>query len=519
MQGLTFEVEERVAPSAPERTDVACFVGYVRRRPDAPVSAALARFLFEAGWTQPPLSRVDPLDPLDPLEDVPLPFETFDAFARHFAWEARTTDDADGATYLGAAIRSFFAQGGRKCYVVRVDDPLSPAASRTARLAALAPLLPTGTTPVDRTTWRGAAHLHGLDDVSFLALPDVPELIAVDPEPLPLPHPPPPSQPQFVECAVEPDAGAPTWHTPERTAPRCDLLGYEQWGTFVRRVSDLLGGGPEHRGGGHLREVHFVAALPRPSLELSVELPGGKKVAAEQDLGRYLQINNIFSRFQSAFVQLAYPWAHTTGSEGLPETLEPMDGVVVGTLARNALLRGTFRSAVGQLVAEVLEVKPIPTRVDQALNGPGAPLRGLVERVSLVGPTPNGTRLLSDVTSSKQEAHRVAPASRLMTVVLRAARHAGLEHAFDPSNPDTWSALTRTLEEVLERLLDNGALRGTRQEAFDVRCDRTTMTQDDLDNGRLIARIEVQPAAALERLRVVLAVAQDGVAVTQGAGA
>src|SRR6476659_26574 len=152
MQGLTFEVEERVAPSAPERADVACFVGYVRRRPDAPVTAAVQRFLFEAGWTQGPAARVDPLDPQDPLLDVPVPVETFDAFARLFAWEARSTDEADGATYLGAAVRSFFAQGGRKCYVVAVGDPVAADAPQAARLAALTPLLPVGTTPVERAT-------------------------------------------------------------------------------------------------------------------------------------------------------------------------------------------------------------------------------------------------------------------------------------------------------------------------------------------------------------------------------
>src|SRR6185295_4221733 len=204
MQGLTFEVEERVAPSAPERADVACFVGYARRRPDAPVSAAVSRFLNDAGWTQPPHRRVDPLDP-----EVPLPFESFEAFARHFAWEARSDEAADGATYLGAAVRSFFAQGGRKCYVVVVGEPLPVDASRSARAAALEPLLPVGVAAVDRLTWKGAAHLYGLDDVSFLALPDLPELTGVDAEPLPMPHPPPPSDPQFVECATEADPDEP----------------------------------------------------------------------------------------------------------------------------------------------------------------------------------------------------------------------------------------------------------------------------------------------------------------------
>ena len=39
-----------------------------------------------------------------------------------------------------------------------------------------------------------------------------------------------------------------------------------------------------------------------------------------------------------------------------------------------------------------------------------------------------------------------------------------------------------------------GALLGTKpEEAFFVRCDRTTMTQNDLDNGRLICLIGVAP--------------------------
>ncbi|HVE82537.1 MAG TPA: phage tail sheath protein [Myxococcales bacterium] len=515
MQGLTFEVEERVAPSAPERADVACFVGYVRRRPDAPASPAIQRFLFEAGWTRAPLDRVDPEDPLDPLVDVPLPFESFDAFDRHFAWEQRSSVEEDGASYLGTSVRSFFAQGGRKCYVVRLGDPPAVDASRAARAAAIPPLLPAAATAVERSTWSGAAHLFGLDDVSFLAFPDLPELTSVDAEPLPLPHPPPPSDPIFVECADEPDAGQPQWHQPERTAPRSDLAGYQAWGTFLRRVRDLI-----RQSRGHLREVHLVAALPRPALDLQVELPGGKRVAAEHDLGRYLQQNGVLAQFESAFVQLAYPWGRTSGSDGLPEQVEPLDGVLVGTLARNALMRGTFRSSVGLALAEVLEVRPVPTRLDQALNGPGVTPRGLVERVSLIGPTPRGMRVLSDVTTSPQEAHRMAPASRLMAVVLRAARHAGLEQAFEPSSPATWKALRRRLERLLTRLYEAGALRGaSAAEAFEVRCDRTTMTQDDLDNGRLIATIVLDPAAALERLQVMLAVAENGVAVAQGGGA
>ena len=45
----------------------------------------------------------------------------------------------------------------------------------------------------------------------------------------------------------------------------------------------------------------------------------------------------------------------------------------------------------------------------------------------------------------------------------------------------------------------NGALEGTSpEEAFFVRCDRTTMTQTDIDNGRLIVAIGVAPVKPAE---------------------
>jgi hypothetical protein len=516
MQGLTFEVADRVAPSAPERADVACFVGLGRRRPGAVLPAAQRSAVLDAGWGREPLQRVNVDDPSDPLLDVPLPFESYQAFAGLF--------DA-AATYLGAAVRSFFAQGGRKCHVVVVRDVPPDGATRAQRLAALtwtpesAGLLPAPgeASANDRTTWHGAAHLYGLEDVSFLTLPDVPALVAVDPEPLPAVRLPPPSDPRFLECAEEAPEDENTWQPPPRTAPRCDEAGYEQWGDFLRRVADLL-----RQGGGHMREIHLVAAIPRPVPALDVgALPAlpvdPRRIAAEEDMGRFLQQQGIFQRFESAFVQLAWPWARTAGSGGLAEGLEPLDGALAGTLARNALQRGTFRSADGLTVADITEVVPIPSRRDRALTLPGAPLRGLVERASLIGPTPRGLRVLSDVTSSPFEAHRQAPSSRVIAVLLRAARHAGLEHTFQPSGPATWQAVRRRMERLLLELFDAGALAGdTPEAAFTVRCDRTTMTQDDVDAGRVIATVEVQPAAALERIRVVLSLAEGGLAVEQG---
>ena len=59
--------------------------------------------------------------------------------------------------------------------------------------------------------------------------------------------------------------------------------------------------------------------------------------------------------------------------------------------------------------------------------------------------------------------------------------------------------IRQTVEDFLLVLWRDGALLGDKpEEAFFVRCDRTTMTQNDLDNGRLICLIGVAPTKPAE---------------------
>ena len=70
---------------------------------------------------------------------------------------------------------------------------------------------------------------------------------------------------------------------------------------------------------------------------------------------------------------------------------------------------------------------------------------------------------------------------------------------FEPNSEPTWIAIRSSVTNFLRTVWRNGALMGTTQdEAFFVRCDRTTMTQDDFDNGRLICLIGVAPVKPAE---------------------
>jgi hypothetical protein len=70
---------------------------------------------------------------------------------------------------------------------------------------------------------------------------------------------------------------------------------------------------------------------------------------------------------------------------------------------------------------------------------------------------------------------------------------------FEPNDEATWARVRQSISNFLDRVWRTGALMGTTAEqVFFVRCDRTTMTQDDIENGRLICHIGVAPVKPAE---------------------
>ena len=62
-----------------------------------------------------------------------------------------------------------------------------------------------------------------------------------------------------------------------------------------------------------------------------------------------------------------------------------------------------------------------------------------------------------------------------------------------------WARVADTVRQFLRARWRAGAFRGrTEEEAFFVRCDRTTMTEDDILNGRMIVEIGVAPLRPAE---------------------
>lgn len=503
--------------------DIACFVGFAAAR-GGPLSAAHVAWLRRAGWARE--LRSDGALPTRPL---PLPFESWESFTQRFEPMVRDAQGRRWLAPLAGAVLDFFRQGGLRCYVLAVGAPpgalpgfasaprlldlLIPGAGAAVN-AALSSAAPDVTaeswagdlpSPHDRATWRGLSHLLGLTDAALLCLPDLPYLLGAPPV-APPPEPPPEIiTPQFVECAPPDEPQDPSVLPRPPEAPRADAIARRVWREAVQTAAALT------------RQL-------RPDVQLVVALPLFERGSrAEADPLDALDREDLLSRLRdggagSAHVQVAWPWLRGDTSAQRMGGLTPPDGLLAGLLAQNALTNGTFLSAFDAQPLGVRGLEPVLDRraltAERALGGAGRPVR-LAERVCLFGATPQGIRLLSDVTTSADPSWHQGGVSRLMGVVHREARRAGESVIFEPSGPVTWRNLTRAVEAALEGVSLAGGLDGPG--AWSVRCDRTTMSQQDLDLGRMVCRIEVQPAPTLERITVVLDVLNGGVrAVAEG---
>ena len=63
---------------------------------------------------------------------------------------------------------------------------------------------------------------------------------------------------------------------------------------------------------------------------------------------------------------------------------------------------------------------------------------------------------------------------------------------FEPNDEALWIRVKQVTEDFLVNEWRSGALLGDKvEQAFFVKCDRTTMTQSDLDQGRLVCLVGV----------------------------
>lgn len=505
LSGITFELRTPTAPSTTARADVAAFVGLLTLRAGRLPADVLSAWRDAGFGDQLAPNSTDP--DARPTRPLPIAVENVAAFDALFDGWVRTDTGLAWEAYTAGAVRDFFRQGGRRAWIIAVGEPAAPSgAADSGALAAIVPALASFSAS-ERDTWHGLGHLLGLPEVATACVPDWPMLVGA---PL-LPEPPLPGEAvgsaEFAECS-EPDPRPPLGLA--HRAPLAPRLGDSHFDTWQSSVRAALA---------------FIARY-RPDVQLVASLPlweAGHAAVADPLSGGLANRLRPYADggLGSARLQLAYPWLSTDASRDRPGELAPPDGVFAGLIARSVLEAGAFRPLTGLVPEGVSALVPAlsPRAVRVPRPAPGGAELSLMQRVSMISALPRGYRVISDVTTSSDPAWRQAGVNRLMGLLRRAYQRIGESFMFEPSGPQTWRRLRRRTLAFLEALRAEGAF-ADGPAPYDVRCDRTTMTQSDIDDGRMIARVEVTPAQTIERIAVVLAIGgASGVSVRDGRAA
>ncbi len=210
----------------------------------------------------------------------------------------------------------------------------------------------------------------------------------------------------------------------------------------------------------------------------------------------------------SSFAAYYYPWLTVANPTNGQPVAVPPSGYVAGIYAQNDANRGVWHAPAGLPIEGILGLDQVVTEQQQAVLNPlGVDvLRNFPAQGDLVW----GAR-----TTSQDPQWRYISVRRLMIFIEQSISQGTRWVIFEPNGPATWAQVRNSVANFLKGLWQQGALQGTTPEqAYFVRCDQTTMTQNDLDNGRLVIVIGlaiVQPAEF-----VVLQIGQE--TTCQGAG-
>jgi len=198
------------------------------------------------------------------------------------------------------------------------------------------------------------------------------------------------------------------------------------------------------------------------------------------------------AQIDSTRAALYYPWVVVAnplarpGREDIPKEIAlPPSGFVCGIYARNDIERGVVKAPANEVVRAALRFERDVSFGEQELLNPLGVncLRFFAGR---------GYRVWGARTASSDPEWKYVNVRRYFNY-LEASIDRGTQWAvFEPNGERLWANVRQTIADFLYNEWRNGALLGTTPEqAFFVKCDRSTMTQNDLDNGRLICLIGV----------------------------
>jgi Bacteriophage tail sheath protein len=359
-----------------------------------------------------------------------------------FAEYERAFGPPDPERELGHAVRAFFENGGERAWVVRVEgsDPLSV----------------------------------GLDTLEAVNGP------AFD----------------RVASGVEVSLRAALRWRPERSDPKTfvsaltqsftadEVEGHTEWAWRPRDAIGLLCV-PGETDPGILRQALDVAHR-RGMFLIADAMDPDPAVAAEY-------ARELVGEDGATNGAIYWPPLRVTDADGSERLVAP-SGAVCGLFARVDRARGVWKAPAG-VQAELLGTEGPAVEVDEA------EISALADaRVNAIRALPGrGIRVWGGRTLSADPEWRYVNVRRTFAFLERSIDRGLQWTVFEPNDEPLWARVRVAVGAFLADLWRRGAFQGrTPKEAFFVRCDRTTMTPDDLAEGTLRVAIGFAPLKPAE---------------------
>ena len=204
------------------------------------------------------------------------------------------------------------------------------------------------------------------------------------------------------------------------------------------------------------------------------------------------EVRQFRAGFDSKHMAFYYPWVKILDPITRKEIVLPPSGFVAGIYARNDIERAVWKAPANEVVNGAIGFELMLNKAQQeVLNPEGINCFRYFEG--------RGMRLWGARTMSSDPEWKYVNVRRYFAYLEHSIDKGTQWAVFEPNGERLWANVRRTIEDFLFNEWQMGALLGDKPEkAYFVRCDRSTMTQNDLDNGRLVCLIGVAPLKPAE---------------------
>ncbi len=214
-----------------------------------------------------------------------------------------------------------------------------------------------------------------------------------------------------------------------------------------------------------------------------IDMP--KEMYKTADLINYRNI------IDSTYAAMYHPWIQVFDRSSNKSDYIPPSGAVMGVYSRTDINRGVHKAPANETIfCTGLSVNY--TKDEQDILNP--------EGINLIRALPGqGIRIWGARTASSNTAFKYVNVRRLFIFVEESIKQNTNWVVFEPNDTTLWQRVDLTISSFLDGLWRNGMLSGdSPASAYFVEIGPSTMTRDDIMNGRLICNIGIAPSRPAE---------------------